>query len=130
EHLPDPAATLAGLRERFPAALVVVTVPSPRRAAAVEGPREPWDEPPNHLIRFSEQGLTALLRRAGLDPVVNVPPASAGDAVPTWWTALARRLVRRRATGAAVDESRARPRRDRSMAAALALLWGHCAHVQ
>ena len=131
EHLPDPLATLVGLRERFPAARIVATVPSPSRVAAVIGPREPWDWPPNHVIRFTAEGLGALLERAGYRPDVLVPPPGPTDAVPPWYGDLPVRLGRRAGLGAGAARSRAvEGGPDRPPRLAVALLWLHRGYVQ
>lgn len=99
EHLEDPRGLLEEIRERCPGADVMVSVPSPGRRAARRGRPEPWDWPPNHLTRFSVEGLERLLALAGYRPQVVVPAATGRDSVPTWWRVLpgkAMDLVRHR----------------------------------
>jgi 2-polyprenyl-3-methyl-5-hydroxy-6-metoxy-1,4-benzoquinol methylase len=43
---------------------IYLSVPNPDRYQ-LRIKRESWDNPPHHLIRFSKQGITALLERAG-----------------------------------------------------------------
>jgi SAM-dependent methyltransferase len=124
EHLEDPLGLLRELAGRYPNARFVATVPSPLRANAVAGLVEAWDLPPNHLIRFTPEGLTALFERAGLRARVVEPAPSGLDAVPAWWRSLAAGAAGRVTTGSSAP---GRHRRQ-SRLAAFGLLWAHWAH--
>jgi len=65
EHLSDPVGFLTKLADRFPEALLLLSVPSPRRWILWRGGREPEDYPPNHLTRWTEKALRIALERAG-----------------------------------------------------------------
>lgn len=91
EHLEDPAGVLGAIRERFPRAALLLTVPSPRFWMARRG-RMAADYPPNHLTRWAPAALERLLQRVGYGRVeVEMPPPS-----PAEWTGsgLTVRLVR------------------------------------
>lgn len=133
EHLEEPLQLLHNLRDACPEAEVMVTVPSPERSAARTGSFEPWDFPPNHLIRFTPNGLASLFQRAGYDVEVVVPAATASDGTPTWWKLAPAKLVDvlRRITpnasgGHAPTETLHRRLSGRFLA--LLLLWAQWAH--
>jgi SAM-dependent methyltransferase len=67
EHLPDPALFLASLKRNFPAAPLIACVPNPERWNLRVGWRERWDYPPNHLFRFTKDGLRRALLKAGYE---------------------------------------------------------------
>lgn len=69
EHLEAPDAALAAIRRRFPRALLLLTVPSPKFWGARHG-RVPSDYPPNHLTRWTREALERLLTRIGYAPSV------------------------------------------------------------
>jgi len=64
EHLPEPARELRRwCRLAAPGALVVVSVPAePERFGA-------WDEMVGHYRRYSRDGIAAVLRAAGVEPI-------------------------------------------------------------
>ena len=133
EHLPEPADALTSLRERFPAAVVLATVPSPTRLAALRGELEAWDHPPNHLSRFSEAGLRQLFERSGFDAEVRVPPAGPADATPAWYGRALRSAARLGPSldgGDPVDGGSEPAAGTGRRASALALLWAHAAYLR
>lgn len=99
EHLPQPAAFLAPLRERFPDAHILASVPSPRRVAVLKGARQPVDYPPNHFLRWTPEALEAFFDGLGFGSVrVEIPPPPGSDVMPGASAAL-RRFARGRAAG-------------------------------
>lgn len=123
EHLPDPAQLVAEFRRRWPGSTLIVSVPAPRRQAVVDDEREAWDRPPEHLVRFSEDGLRQLLERCGYEADVVAPAPTIRDHVPWWWRRLA-------AIGLPIHAwSSARGPRMRRWSA-LALLWLHAGYVR
>ncbi len=76
EHFPDPAPPIAALRERFPQAVVLASVPSPFRPERVLwNERYPYDYPPNHYLRWTPEALRRFFRRMGYPRVeVLLPP--------------------------------------------------------
>ncbi len=71
EHLPDPAASLAIMREWLcDSAVLALSTPSISGAPArILGRRFPMISPPDHLELFSQRGLRTLLERAGFTVV-------------------------------------------------------------
>lgn len=68
EHVEDPVGLLRKLRSRFPKAVLLISIPSPRRWDFGMGIRNYWDYPPNHLTPFwSEESLKIALKRARFD---------------------------------------------------------------
>lgn len=122
EHLDDAAGLLSRLRDRFPRALIVASVPSPRRWPVLAGRREDWDVPPEHLVRFTEDGLVRLFARTGYAARIVTPAPTGQDLVPGWYKDLA-------AVGLRLLEW-AGIRLDRSAVAGLTLLWAHAAYVR
>jgi hypothetical protein len=78
EHLPDPLALLGAVRERFPEAPLVLSVPSPRRWTRLGGERDLADWPPNHLTRWTRESLERALRQVGYRDVWTEYPAADG----------------------------------------------------
>lgn len=77
EHVPDPVGLLEKIRRRFPDALLVLAVPSPRRFSLRNGKREELDYPPHHLTRWTANSLCRGLRNAGYqDTEVKLLPPS------------------------------------------------------
>jgi SAM-dependent methyltransferase len=68
EHLPDPVNFLLQIRNRFPASLLVLTVPSPKRWTKAGHHRDLADFPPNNLTRWNPASLVRALSRAGYNP--------------------------------------------------------------
>jgi 2-polyprenyl-3-methyl-5-hydroxy-6-metoxy-1,4-benzoquinol methylase len=65
EHQSDPLSFLQTVsRVLRPHGTIYLSVPNPDRYQLLVE-RESWDYPPHHLMRFSKQGLTTLLNRAG-----------------------------------------------------------------
>ena len=64
-RLPDPVGVLKGIRERFPQAPLLVSVPSPRRSLKVPEFDRRLDYPPHHLTRWTPRALTAAMAAAG-----------------------------------------------------------------
>jgi SAM-dependent methyltransferase len=89
EHLRSPAEMVASFRRRWPRASLMVSVPSLRRREVTTGQREAWDRPPEHHVRFSEEGLVRLLERCGYRARVVAPAPTGRDRVPGWWRRLA-----------------------------------------
>ena len=66
EHLPVPEYHLAPVRERFPQAVVLASVPSPYRPELLLwGERYPYDYPPNHYLRWTPKALQRFFQRLG-----------------------------------------------------------------
>jgi SAM-dependent methyltransferase len=66
EHVPDPCAFLRAVATKLrPGGKIVFSVPHPERLILLAA-RESADYPPNHLTRFSIQGLRLLAARSGL----------------------------------------------------------------
>jgi SAM-dependent methyltransferase len=80
EHLENPVETVQRVRHRFPAATLLITVPSPYFWMARKG-RLPSDYPPNHLTRWTPRALEQVLKRVGYTPRIIIPPPS-----PSEWT--------------------------------------------
>ena len=143
EHLPDPLSMLTGLSHTFPSAMFVASVPSPQRQSVVEGRRELWDSPPNHLTRFTGSGLEQLFERSGLRCHIILPRPAGADSIPGWWMAIPELAGRRlsqllqgpnQPTSAPADDGHQAGRR-RSWqgirtGAAVGLMWGHWAYVR
>jgi SAM-dependent methyltransferase len=125
EHLDDAARVLRWLRGRFPAAVVVASVPSPRRWTALTGRYESWDRPPEHLVRFTQDGLVRLFERTGYHARVRMPAATGQDFVPGWYKRLA-------VLGVAVVRVAERLgwHLDDTPGLALPLLWAHALYVR
>lgn len=69
EHVPQPVDFLAAIRRRFPAAPLLLSVPSPRSLYRSWGIRESHDYPPNHLTWWNQRSLVEALQRAGYQTV-------------------------------------------------------------
>ena len=81
ENLPDPAGFTAQIRQRFPSASFIVSVPSPKRWTKAGTHRDPADYPPNHLTRWNRDSLERMLAAAGYTSVrVSFPMPSALEA--------------------------------------------------
>ena len=82
EHLPDPVAVIKEIRQRFPAAALLASVPCPKRVdLKVRGHRGDADYPPNHYIRWSEKALRIAFEKAGYRKCNVVVPRPAGSEV-------------------------------------------------
>lgn len=83
EHVPDPLAVLAELRERFPHAYVGISVPSPARVGLAVRERDATDYPPNHFLRWTAAALERCFSRAGYSHVeVVAPPPRGAEFMP------------------------------------------------
>ncbi|MFQ5879351.1 MAG: class I SAM-dependent methyltransferase [Dehalococcoidia bacterium] len=78
EHLPDPVGFLKASRHRFPDAMLLLSTPSPRSWLLRLGLRLPWDYPPNHPLRWSEESLRTALLAAGYRWVEVIYPTMGG----------------------------------------------------
>lgn len=78
EHLPDPLAVLAELRQTFPHACVGISVPSPFRVGLAVRGRDKTDYPPNHFLRWTPAALERCFSRAGYQHVEVVAPPPRG----------------------------------------------------
>jgi hypothetical protein len=122
EHLPQPHDVIAPLRERFPDAVIVATVPSPRRAALRAGTRSPSDYPPNHFLRWTPLALERFFRRVGYARVdVSAPPPLGSDVLPGFAQVVARARNRGSGTDASVLSDSATTERSRLAATAIVL---------
>lgn len=67
EHVKDPIGLLKNIRNRFPNAILMVSIPSPKRwDLAAMGARTYCEYPPNHLTpAWSEKTLEIALEKAG-----------------------------------------------------------------
>jgi SAM-dependent methyltransferase len=86
EHVEDPVAFLAGMRDRLrPGGLIAVTTPSPASIQARMKGLARWGmiAPPHHVNIFSRQALGLALRKAGFQAV-------SYDALSTYIRALRR----------------------------------------
>jgi SAM-dependent methyltransferase len=80
EHLPDPGAVIRPLRERFPNAWIIASVPSPVRARLLLGTdRGPTDYPPNHFLRWTPEALRRFFGLMGYRDVRVVLPGPVGS---------------------------------------------------
>ncbi len=80
EHVARPIQTLQSIRERFPDAWLLASVPSPKTLALAIGMREESDYPPFHLTRWTEAGVIQAFRSAGYGEVqVTYPPLGASE---------------------------------------------------
>lgn len=69
EHVPNPARFLVELAEFLaPGGWLFVSVPNPHRATALLI-KEPWDDPPHHLTRFSKNGFRRVFESSGAEVV-------------------------------------------------------------
>ncbi|MCG8448179.1 MAG: class I SAM-dependent methyltransferase [Pirellulales bacterium] len=65
EHLVDPSKFIADVSAQLKTGgMIAFSVPNEDRIMLSVG-REIWDYPPNHLHRYSQKGLEALLERSG-----------------------------------------------------------------
>jgi len=66
EHIESPLSFLNLIKTILNKnGLIFLSVPNPNRISLILSPREDWDYPPHHLVRFSIYGLQRLLGRAG-----------------------------------------------------------------
>jgi hypothetical protein len=67
EHVPNPVGFLASIRERFPDAPLVLSVPLPVHERCDKMPDyiAEADYPPNHLTRWTRKSLSAVFEKAG-----------------------------------------------------------------
>ena len=84
EHIPQPVDVLKTLRERFPTASILASVPSPNRPSLLlKGERSLSDYPPNHFLRWTPEALKHGFRRAGYRHVeVILPPPVGSEVLP------------------------------------------------
>jgi hypothetical protein len=132
EHLVDPLGTLKQLLHLFPRTVILASVPSPFRIRAVQGPREAWDWPPNHLTRFTPRGLFQLFKRAGATCGVSLAKPSANDCIPSWWSQLSLETAKRVGGYSAFERGQSLPfplRSAQDTLVPLGLLWGNWAHA-
>lgn len=122
EHLENPVQLLQSWRQRWPTTDVIVSVPSPDRIPVLRGEREQWDRPPEHMVRFTQDGLGRLLERSGYRPSLHVPEPAGRDRVPRWWKSLV--------GPAAVVWERLQGSRQLRRVSAIVLLWAHAAFVR
>jgi hypothetical protein len=66
-RFPAPKDLLTDIKRRFPAALLCLSVPSPRRSLKVPEFDRRLDYPPDHLTRWTRPALEHLLERAGYE---------------------------------------------------------------
>ena len=80
EHFPDPQALIGALKQRFPDAMILASVPSPLRSGLLlRGERSSTDLPPNHYLRWTPRALELFFRRVGYNSVTVVLPAPVGS---------------------------------------------------
>jgi hypothetical protein len=132
EHLVDPLGSLRQLLALFPRSVILASVPSPFRIRAVQGRREAWDWPPNHLTRFTPEGLFQLFKRAGATCSVTLAKPSANDSIPCWWSRLPMETAKRVKNYS--DRKRGhsphfRFRSAQDTLVPLGLLWGNWVHA-
>lgn len=84
EHIPEPVDVLRALRDRFPNAWILASVPSPYRSGVLfNGERGLSDYPPNHFLRWTPEALKHAFRRAGYRYVeVILPPPVGSEMLP------------------------------------------------
>jgi SAM-dependent methyltransferase len=134
EHLAQPSEIIGPLRERFPAAIIVASVPAsvryPRGSASVHGVSE---FPPNEFLRSSPSGLRLFFERMGYRKVsVVAPPPVGSEHLP----GLGQLLWNwRRKTASPLEHSVGddRPAASSSVGCGLlvaAALWGHRAYQE
>jgi SAM-dependent methyltransferase len=69
EHVPAPVDFLKAIRERFPEAWLVLSVPLPveERCTRVPGFKREADYPPNHLTRWTRKSLAKAFQKSGYE---------------------------------------------------------------
>lgn len=66
EHVDNPVQLLGCIRKKFPKAILLVSIPSPKRWDFNLGMRNYWDFPPNHLTpKWTEESLRIALTKVG-----------------------------------------------------------------
>lgn len=77
EHLPQPMEFLSAIHQRFPAAPLLLSVPSPKRSLLL---LTKADVPPDHLTFWNERSIAEALQRAGYEtPAVVFPRLNAAE---------------------------------------------------
>lgn len=74
EHLQQPMDMLKEIHARFPAAPLILSVPTPKSWTVNLGIRSYCDYPPNHLTRWTEKSLSLALGLAGYKSVQFIYP--------------------------------------------------------
>jgi 2-polyprenyl-3-methyl-5-hydroxy-6-metoxy-1,4-benzoquinol methylase len=84
EHIPNPLNVILSLKDRFPNAVVLASVPSPLRPDIVlYGQRGAGDFPPHHFLRWTPKALEAFFCKAGYSNVfVNLLPPKGSEVMP------------------------------------------------
>jgi hypothetical protein len=97
EHLPEPGRVLGPLKQRFPHAVIVASVPSPKRWPPPD--KGPADSPPHHYLLWTPEALKKFFGGLGYGRVtVQTPPPAGYEQMPTCGETLARlKRWRRRA---------------------------------
>lgn len=89
EHLPEPRSIMAPLKQRFPSATIVASVPSPQRWPV--GDKGPGDSPPHHYLSWTPKALERFFGNLGYSKVtVQQPPPVGYEQMPTCGTVLTR----------------------------------------
>lgn len=100
EHLPDPIGFLGRVHAKFSDAVLIISVPSPKRWTLRRGTREPGDYPPNHLTRWTPRSLLRAISKSGYKGTVVFPRVNPRDLSGTGLVTLYRRYRERQKQGA------------------------------
>lgn len=124
EHFPDPSAVIRALKERFPRARILASVPSPLRPGLLlHGRRGLSDRPPNHFLMWTPRALQLFFTRMGYGRAkVTVFPPIGSELMPGVGQMLAGVHGARRGPAPGGQTRRARPSAGKRAAAAF-ILW-------
>jgi hypothetical protein len=76
EHLPEPRQIIAALKQRFPQAAILASVPSPKRWPP--GNKGPTDSPPHHYLSWTPTALERFFGGLGYSRVSVQMPRPVG----------------------------------------------------
>lgn len=127
EHIPLPGPWLRRLKDRFPNAKILASVPSPFRARLLlSNERGPADFPPHHYLRWTPEALKSLFVRLGYAHVDMVmPPPSGSEFLPGLGQIFARLQSAPRTGARALGTRTSQPPPFLKRAAITAQLWTH-----
>lgn len=89
EHLPEPRQIIEPLKQRFPNAAILASVPAPNRWPP--GDKGPTDSPPHHYLGWTPKAFERFFGSLGYSRVkVHVPKPAGYEQMPSCGAALAR----------------------------------------